>query len=90
MRRAARVDLTAKALTAEAKRLGAQVLTLNGVIDAVLLLPDGRVELCDWKSPGGTLTDEQAKLTAQGWPVRYLSTVDQLRRLVHGRAGGVE
>jgi hypothetical protein len=41
MRRAARVDNTAKALTAAAKQLGARILVINGTIDCVLETPRG-------------------------------------------------
>jgi hypothetical protein len=81
MRRAARVDNTAKALTAAAKQLGADYLPLNDVIDGILSFR-GKTWLVDWKSPGGTLTPNQAKLVARGWPIRFISTVEQLQRLL--------
>jgi hypothetical protein len=81
MRRAARVDNTAKELTKAAKQLGADVLTLNGVVDALLLFR-GRVWVIDWKSKGGTLTPAQAKLVASGWPIAFVSTEDQLFTLL--------
>ena len=81
MRRAARIDSTATALIAAAKQLGARYMPLNGIVDGLLLV-GGRVLIVDWKSPGGTLTDDQAKLTAAGWPIYYLSTVDQVQVLL--------
>ncbi len=83
MRRAARIDNTAKDLVKAAKQLGADYLPINAVIDGILH-HKGRIHLVDWKSPGGTLTDDQAKLTARGWPVRYISSVDQLQQLLRG------
>lgn len=76
-----RTDTTAKALTAEAKRLGVDVEPLGGTLDAVLFL--GRVtRLVDFKTPGGELQPSQAKLVARGCPVHFVSTVDQLAVLV--------
>jgi hypothetical protein len=82
MRRAARVDNTAKTLTAAAKQLGARVLTINGAIDCVIETPRGKYALVDWKSPGSTLTDTQARLVASGWKIHFISTVEQLQRLM--------
>lgn len=77
-----RPDTTAKALTACAKRLGARVLALNGVIDCVLDFR-GQYLLVDWKTPGETtLTDAQAKLVAAGWQIHFISTENQLRALL--------
>lgn len=76
-----RVDATAKALTAEAKRLGVDVATVGGAIDAVLWLGT-TVRLVDWKSPDGGLTPSQQKLVAGGAPVVFVSTVQQLEALV--------
>lgn len=76
-----RVDATAKALTAEAKRLGVDVEPLGGAIDAVLFL--GRVvRLVEWKSRGGDLQPSQAKLLARGCPITFVSTPEQLAALV--------
>jgi len=71
----------AKALSAEAVRLGVGMEPLGGTVDAVLFL--GRVvRLVDFKSPGGELQPSQAKLIARGCPVTFVSTVDQLAALV--------
>jgi ATP-dependent exoDNAse (exonuclease V) beta subunit len=81
MRRAARVDATSTALVKRARKLGAEYVPLNSIIDG-LLFHRGRVYLVDWKSPGGSLTPDQAKLTARGWPIFYISTVEQLEGLL--------
>jgi hypothetical protein len=81
LRRAARVDNTARELTKAARAVGAQVEPLNGVVDA-LVLHRGRVFIVDWKSKGGTLTPAQAKLVASGWPISFISTEDQLFTLL--------
>ena len=80
-RRAARVDSTAKDLTTLARRLGADVEPINGTLDC-LLLWRGVVHVIDWKSKGGTLTERQAKLVARGWPIRFVSTEQQLKDLL--------
>lgn len=80
MRRAARVDDTAKALRAYAESIGFMVVVVNGVIDCLLCL--GRVVfIVDWKSKGGTLTPDQGKLVAKGAPIRFISTPEQLDAL---------
>jgi ATP-dependent exoDNAse (exonuclease V) beta subunit len=83
MRRAARVDNTAKELVKAARQMGAEYLPLNHVIDGILL-HRSRVHLIDWKSKGGTLTPDQAKLVAAGWPIKFVQTVDQLVALLNG------
>lgn len=80
MRRAARIDTTARDLTAYAESLGFIVETINGKIDALLAFGQV-VTAVDWKSPGGTLTDAQAKLVASGFPVRFISRPEQLDQL---------
>lgn len=79
----ARSDANAKELIAAAESMGARYLGLHGVIDGVLLMPDGRMELVDWKRPKGRLTDDQQRLVAAGWPLRFVSDVEQLQALVH-------
>ena len=81
MRRAARVDATAKDLVKAAKQMGADYLPLNSVVDG-LLLYRSRVLVVDWKSKGGTLTEDQARLSARGWPIHYISTVEQLQAVL--------
>ena len=80
MRRAARVDDTAKGLRAYAESLGFTVVPLNGVIDC-LLVWGALTFIVDWKSKGGGLTDEQAKLVAKGVPIRCISLPVQLDAL---------
>jgi hypothetical protein len=75
MRRAARIDTTAKQLIAVVKACGAKYLPLNGVIDGVV-----------WKSPGGTLTPAQAKLIAAGWPIHCWSDEQQVILALRGPA----
>jgi hypothetical protein len=85
MRRAARIDTTAKQLIAVVKACGAKYLPLNGVIDGVVL-SRGKVWLVDWKSPGGTLTPAQAKLIAAGWPIHCWSDEQQVILALRGPA----
>ncbi len=80
MRRAARIDNTAKTLTAYAESLGFTYCPINGVIDGLLAWGQ-TVTAVDWKSKGGTLTDSQVKLIAKGFPVRFLSTPEQIDAL---------
>jgi hypothetical protein len=77
MRRAARIDATAKELTAYARSLGFAVLPINGTVDAVFALGQ-TTAVVDFKSKGGGLTDAQIKLVAAGFPVRFISTPDQI------------
>jgi hypothetical protein len=78
MRRAARVDTVAAALIAYAKSIGFSYLPINGVVDGVLVLGGYRAVVVDWKSVGGTLTDAQLKLVKTGFPLRFVTTTDQL------------
>ena len=76
-----RPDTTAKALEAEAKRLGVECAPLGGAVDAILWL--GPVtRLVDWKTPGKSITDSQGKLVARGLPIAFVSTVEQLQAVV--------
>jgi hypothetical protein len=80
-----RVDSSAKGLIVYAKSLGAQYAAADGTFDGVLWMPStGRVELVDWKSEGGDLTPSQVKMVASGWPLRFVSTCDQIVALVRG------
>ena len=81
MRRAARVDATAKDLIAYAKSLGFDYLPINGVVDGVLVFGGFRACVVDWKSPGGDLTPAQSKLVARGFPIRFVSKPEQLDQL---------
>lgn len=89
MRRAAKVDSTARDLVQAARQMGAKVLILNDVIDAAVLVR-GNIYLVDWKTPRGKRnprmirTHRQMELEAEGWPIRYIGTLDGLERLVRG------
>ena len=83
-RRAARIDATAPALVKLARELGALVEPLNDKVDC-LLQWRGTTYVIDWKSKGGTLTPAQAKMVAQGWVIRFISTEAQLRELLLGK-----
>ena len=77
-----RTDTAAKPLIAAVKQLGARYLPLNSVIDGIVE-HRGRVLLVDWKTPGHeTLTPTQAKLVAAGWPIHFISTIEQLQTLL--------
>ena len=80
MRRAARIDNTAKELRAYAESLGFLVVPINGVIDCLLQLGSQTV-IVDWKSKGGTLTPDQIKLCAKGLQMRFISHPGQLEQL---------
>ena len=80
MRRAARVDNTAKELRAYAESLGFVVVPINGVIDCLLCYGSQSLAT-DWKSKGGTLTADQIKLVAKGVQVRFISRPEQLDAL---------
>ena len=79
-RQAARVDTTAKALRKYAEDLGFIVVTLNAVVDCLLIF-GSQVCVVDWKSPHGTLTAEQARLCARGVPLKFISSPAQLDAL---------
>jgi hypothetical protein len=80
MRRAARVDNTAKELRAYAESLGFVVAHIGGVIDC-LLIWGSTVLAVDWKSKGGTLTPDQIKWIAKGVPIRFVTTPAQVQAL---------
>jgi hypothetical protein len=80
MRRAARIDATAKELTAYARSLGFAVLPINGTIDAVIALGQTCIAV-DFKSPGGELTTAQQRLIASGFPLRFVANPAQLDAL---------
>jgi hypothetical protein len=81
MRRAAKVDTTAKELTTLARKLGAQVLLLNGVIDANIYYR-GQLHAVDFKSPKGHLTPAQQRLVIDGFPLKFVSSEQQLKELL--------
>lgn len=78
MRRAARADSTAPALVKVARQLGAQYLHMGGVVDG-LILWQGRTVIVDWKrSQRAERTARQRALVAEGWPIQFISSVDDL------------
>ena len=78
-----RTDTTSRALMAEAQRLGVSIAPLGGAVDAICWI--GNVaRLVDFKTPGKTITDSQARLVANGCPLFFISTVDQMQALVAG------
>ena len=80
MRRAARVDSTAKELRAYAESIGFVVAHIGGVIDCLLVWGQ-TVLVVDWKSKGGELTADQAKWVCKGVPIRFISEPHQLDQL---------
>lgn len=79
-----RQDSTAKALIAEAKTYGAKYLPLDGVIDGVLFFRD-RVFVVDWKGDKTKLTKRQSQLLAEGHPIWFIRSSEQLRNLLFGQ-----
>lgn len=90
MRRAAKIDSTARDLVQAARQMGAKVLILNGVVDALVL---GRrcaccgrgLRMVDWKTRRGqkvTLTDAQEDLLEDGWPLELVSDLDGLKAIL--------
>lgn len=77
-----RADVTAKALKAEAQRLGLGVADCGSPCD-VLVWVGSTVVAVDFKNPdsGHTLTDAQIKLVAKGFPMRFVGTPAQLEAL---------
>ena len=76
-----RVDESEKPLVAYAKSIGFGYAKNGGDWDGDLYL--GRfVVPTEWKTPKkGTLTTKQAKLIAEGFPLRFISTPAQLDAL---------
>lgn len=75
-----RVDKTSKELIAYAKSLGFDYEGVNGTFDGVLAW--GATAVCvDWKSPGGLMTPAQQRMVLRGFPVRFISTPEQLDAL---------
>ena len=87
MSRAEKIDSTDRELVKAARQMGAKVLVLNGVIDAALLIR-GRVERVDFNTPCGKkqprvkLTEAQARLLNEGWPIRLVADLDGLKRIL--------
>lgn len=79
-RRAAKVDTTSKELRAYAESVGFTVVVINAVFDCLLVF-GALTFIVDWKTPGGGLTPDQAKLVARGVPLRCISTPTQVDAL---------
>lgn len=75
-----RSDTGSKELIAYAKSLGFDYEPWGGAIDGALAWGD-TVILVDWKSKGGTLTPSQQRIIARGFPVRFVTRVEQLDQL---------
>lgn len=75
-----RRDTGSKELEAYAKELGFGVAHVGGAWDCDLYL-GSRVIPCDWKSPTAPMTPRQQKLVMAGFPLRFVSTVQQLEQL---------
>jgi hypothetical protein len=81
MRRAARIDNTAKELSAYLRSKGVLYWPINGDVDGIAWL-GSKVAVIDWKSPGGALTDTQAKMVAKGCKIWFLSTPEQVDQML--------
>lgn len=75
-----RSDNGSKELIQYAKDLGFTYMPINGVVDGVLAWGH-RTVVVDFKSKGGTLTPNQQRLVATGFPVTFLTTPAQLDAL---------
>ena len=75
-----RPDTTAKALSAYAVQCGLTIIDVGHPFDALAVYGDVQKAI-DWKTPGGTLTDSQAKLVARGLRLRFVSTPEQVDAL---------
>jgi hypothetical protein len=80
--RKARVDTTAASLTALARQMGAVVLLLNTSIDALIYTRRGSLFAVDFKSAKTPKTPTQKRLEAAGFPLKFVSTPDELMALV--------
>jgi hypothetical protein len=76
-----RVDATEKTLVAYARSIGFGYAKNGGDWDGDLFM--GRqVFPTEWKTPGkGVLTPKQARLIAEGFPLRFISRPEQLDAL---------
>lgn len=81
MRRAAKVDTTSKTLVPYLRSKGVVYWPINAAIDGIAWI-GSRVVVIDWKTPGGTLTDTQAKMIAQGCKIWFLSTPEQVDEML--------
>jgi hypothetical protein len=80
MRRAARRDATEPEIVRALEQVGADVERLDKF--DLLVWYRGRLFMLDAKSPGGRPTEAQERLTARGWPLRYVETpIDALKAI---------
>jgi hypothetical protein len=75
-----RRDNGSKELEAYAKTLGFGVAHIGGDWDCDLYL-GSRVIPCDWKSATAPMTPKQQKLILAGFPLRFVSSAQQLEQL---------
>ena len=75
-----RRDTGSKALEQYAESLGFVVYAESGAVDAHLALGT-KIAAVEWKSRGGTLTPSQQRLIARGYPVRFISSPEQIDQL---------
>lgn len=47
--------------------------------------PDGKLHLLDAKSPKGKPTALQLKLIAAGWPIKFVTTIEEALAIVGSR-----
>jgi hypothetical protein len=76
-----RVDTGSHALIEQAEALGAQYLSIGGVIDGILFFK-GITLLVDWKGPKTPLTKKQQELKELGWPIHFIRNTDELIELL--------
>ena len=76
-----RKDSTHDALREAAEAVGAQFLSIDGVIDG-LIFYRGKTFLVDFKGPKTKLTDKQQELVDLGWPIHFLRTEDELMAML--------
>jgi hypothetical protein len=92
MRRAARIDTTARALITKAELHGWKYYQIGGAIDGLLWHPWSKhVVLVDWKSSKkvrkqkDTMTPSQQKLVEAGWPIHFIETEQHLLAVLNDR-----
>lgn len=75
-----RSDTGSKALKAYAESLGFVAHSEGGTVDCYLAFGD-RIVAVEWKSKGGTLTPRQQRLLVRGFPIRFISSAQQISAL---------
>lgn len=74
-------DATEPKIVAGLRESGYIVMLLSE-FDALILGPDGRLSMIDFKSPGGKRTKLQQKMLDAGWPLKFAETVEQALAIV--------